>query len=454
MAFLCGLVALCLSMLGADGQGTSVTPVAAFTKGLTSHLHLVQGENLNFDKIITNVNAHIDANGVFQATKQGMYAFHFYSLTRQNTELWIELYKNTELICSAYAHNPSQGGYADAGNSALLYLTPGDTVYVKAHDAYDNTFYGEEDQIYTTFTGVLLDSGFFEHEGFDKTAPHGFSVGLTSNLTIADGGKVAYDKDFNNNAAMAGYNMTSHDFIAPVEGLYIFHLHALSLADKEVYIELFQNKQYVLSAYAYTTNEWGDAANSVILHLNQNDDVTIKARPQYDVQLFGDPTQVYCTFSGALLSMTVPGNNVGGGSLSEVAFSVGLSHNVNISAYSKVPWDRLFINYGNRFDMRTGTFTAEVDGIYVFLFHGLSQTGQEFYVELYHNFQYIDSAYAYDANSYAAGSNAASLKLMAGDQVYVGVQSQTILYGGYDEIYCTFSGYLLAPLAQSQPIVG
>ncbi|XP_060069407.1 uncharacterized protein LOC132549485 [Ylistrum balloti] len=453
MALLC-VVALTLAILGADAQGTSQLPVAAFSRGQTTHLHLVQGETLNYNKIITSVHTDVDNSGVFHAAQTGLYAFHFYSLTRENSELWVELYKNTQLICSAYAHNPSSSGYADAGNSALLNLNSGDTVYVKAHDAYDNSLYGASDEIYTTFTGVLIDSGFFEHEGFNKNAPHGFSVGLSVNQTINDGGKVAYNVDFNNNATLAGYNFTSHDFIAPYEGLYIFHLHALSLADKEVYLELFKNSQYVLSAYAYTTNEWGDAGNSVILHLNQGDDITIKARPQYDVQLFGDVSQIYCTFSGALLSMTVPGNNVVSGGFSEVAFSVGLSHNVNISAYSVVTWDRLFTNYGSGFDMNTGKFTAQVSGIYVFHFHGLSQTGEELYLELYHNFQYIVSAYAYDANSYAAGSNAVTLTLMSGDEVYVGVQSQAVLYGGYDEIYCSFSGYLLAPLAQSQPIVG
>ncbi|XP_033729112.1 uncharacterized protein LOC117318192 [Pecten maximus] len=453
MTFLC-VVALTLAILGADGQGTSQIPVVAFSKGQTSHLHLIQGEILNYNKLITSVDSVVNNAGVFQANKKGLYAFHFYSLTRQNTELWLELYKNTDLICSAYAHNPSSSGYADAGNSALLFLNIGDTVYVKAHDAYDNTLYGASDEIYTTFTGVLLDGGYFEIEDFDKTAPHGFSVGLSQNLTINDGGKVAYDVDFNNNAALAGYNLSSHDFVAPHDGLYIFHLHALSLADKEVYLQLFENSQYVLSAYAYTANEWGDAGNTVILRLSKNDTITVKARPQYDVQLFGDPSQIYCTFSGALLSVTVPGNNVVAGGLSEVAFSVGLSHNVNISAYSKVTWDRLFINYGSRFDMGSGTFTAEVDGIYVFHFHGLSQTGEELYLELYHNFQYVVSAYAYDANSYAAGSNSVTLNLISGDVVYIGVQSQAVLYGGYDEIYCSFSGYLLAPLAQSQPIVG
>jgi len=64
---------------------------------------------------------------------------------------------NGKLVASSYGY--STGTYADSGNSAMLHLTTGDRVYIKAHDDYDNALYGAPDQIYTTFTGVLLDSG-------------------------------------------------------------------------------------------------------------------------------------------------------------------------------------------------------------------------------------------------------------------------------------------------------
>lgn len=46
--------------------------------------------------------------------------------------------------------------YADAGNAAILHLNAGDRVYLKAHDDYDQTLYGADGEIYTTFTGELL----------------------------------------------------------------------------------------------------------------------------------------------------------------------------------------------------------------------------------------------------------------------------------------------------------
>lgn len=53
-----------------------------------------------------------------------------------------------------YAYTYSD--YADAGNAAILHLNVGDKVYLKAHDDYDQTLFGQGDQIYTTFTGELL----------------------------------------------------------------------------------------------------------------------------------------------------------------------------------------------------------------------------------------------------------------------------------------------------------
>lgn len=55
---------------------------------------------------------------------------------------------------SVYAY--TYADYADAGNAAILHLNVGDKVYLKAHDDYDQTLFGQGDQVYTTFTGELL----------------------------------------------------------------------------------------------------------------------------------------------------------------------------------------------------------------------------------------------------------------------------------------------------------
>lgn len=58
------------------------------------------------------------------------------------------------VFISVYAY--TYADYADAGNAAILHLNVGDKVYLKAHDDYDQTLFGQGDQIYTTFTGELL----------------------------------------------------------------------------------------------------------------------------------------------------------------------------------------------------------------------------------------------------------------------------------------------------------
>uniref|UniRef100_K1QV84 C1q domain-containing protein n=1 Tax=Magallana gigas TaxID=29159 RepID=K1QV84_MAGGI len=48
-------------------------------------------------------------------------------------------------LTKVYAY--TYADYADAGNAAILHLNVGDKVYLKAHDDYDQTFFGQGDQI-------------------------------------------------------------------------------------------------------------------------------------------------------------------------------------------------------------------------------------------------------------------------------------------------------------------
>ena len=135
---------------------SSNVPVVAFSQGQTSGLTFTAGDNVPFDKVLANIGASLDSHGVFTCVTPGLYAFHFYSLAKLNQEMWLDLYKNNMSIGAAYGY--TNGSYGDAGNSAIVNLVAGDIVYVKAHDQFNNALYGAADQVYTTFTGVLLDS--------------------------------------------------------------------------------------------------------------------------------------------------------------------------------------------------------------------------------------------------------------------------------------------------------
>ena len=93
-------------------------------------------------------------SGKFITQSAGTYKFQFYALTQNNTNVWLELYKNNDIVASVFAH--SYGDYAATGNGVVLQLKTGDEVYVWTRSNYNTALYGGADQIYTTFTGVYL----------------------------------------------------------------------------------------------------------------------------------------------------------------------------------------------------------------------------------------------------------------------------------------------------------
>ncbi|KAK3083518.1 hypothetical protein FSP39_024580 [Pinctada imbricata] len=381
-----------------------------------------------------------------------------YSLTRSDGELWLELMKNNELVASIYAY--TYADYADAGNAAVLKLQKGDTVYVKAHDDYDNSLYGEASQIYTTLTGELVFPDAKELDSANAVSAVGFTAALSVNASLPNGTQVVYDHVVTNVSPQGGgYDATTGTFTAPIDGAYVFHFYAVAHSSEEFWLELFHNNDFVESSYGYTSGSYADAGNTAVLHLKKGDTVYVKARPGHSVQLYGDSDELYTTFSGALLSPAVVASQAGGGvsnpGQQEIAFSVGLTHNFASSNGDKVLFNRVFSNLGQKYDINTGIFTAPVTGVYVFHYHVLAQYAQEVWVELMHNYHYVNTAYGHTAGSYGVGSNAAVIELTSGDQVYLDIgKHDSFLYGGTDEVYCTFSGYLLAPLPNFHPVVG
>ena len=144
-------------MVAQGPTSSSGLPVVAFSRGQTAHLDLAAGKHLQFNRKILDINAAIDADGIFKCVTAGLYAFHFNALTDSNTTLWLDIYKNNNSVGTAYAH--ANASYADAGNSVILYLNVNDQIMVRTHGNFANSLYGAPDQIYSTFTGILLDSG-------------------------------------------------------------------------------------------------------------------------------------------------------------------------------------------------------------------------------------------------------------------------------------------------------
>nr|ABO26662.1 sialic acid binding lectin [Haliotis discus discus] len=140
----------------------------------------------------------------------------------------------------------------------------------------------------------------------------------------------------------------------------------------------------------------------------------------------------------------------------ETAFSAGLTTHLTLQAGATVIYDKVFTNIGNAYDNNTGVFTCPQTGIYVFQYHGLSMSDDTLWLELYHNYNYVSSAYAHTNSDYASAGNSVILHLFKGDTVMVNAEpdQESNLYGVSDDVYCTFSGYLIAPVFEESVVVG
>ena len=69
-----------------------------------------------------------------------------------------------------------------------------------------------------------------------------------------------------------------------------------------MFLDLYKNDQYINSAYGQAPHTWADAGNSAILDLQAGDRVRVKSRQGETVVLYGLPDEIYCTFSGVLLT--------------------------------------------------------------------------------------------------------------------------------------------------------
>merc|ERR1711894_688087 len=123
---------------------------------------------------------------------------------------------------------------------------------------------------------------------------------------------------------------------------------------------------------------------------------------------------------------------------SEVAFSAGLGKHQYLTAGQRVKYDTIYTNVGGGYDTNTGTFTCPRAGLYVFQFHALSHSNSNMWLEQH----------------YAAGGNSVILRLAKNDQVYVQATDASDLYGQPDEVYGTFSGYLISGIYEEFNVVG
>merc|ERR1712212_165740 len=125
-----------------------------------------------------------------------------------------------------------------------------------------------------------------------------FSAGLSHHEYLTANQKVKYDTIYTN--VGGAYDSSTGIFTCPTPGLYVFQFHALSHSNSNMWLELHHNYNYVSSIWGHVDNDYSAGGNSVILRLAKNDQVYILTADKTD--LYGQPAEVYGTFSGYLIS--------------------------------------------------------------------------------------------------------------------------------------------------------
>ncbi|XP_053403379.1 uncharacterized protein LOC123555672 isoform X2 [Mercenaria mercenaria] len=112
---------------------------------------------IKFNKVITNEgNGYNQYTGVFTCPQAGMYMFTFFIGERSNTDgikqMWADLVVNGNFKLTAIAETKHATEDAQGGNSAVLRLQQGDSVWIESKGAN----HIEGDARSTSFTGLYL----------------------------------------------------------------------------------------------------------------------------------------------------------------------------------------------------------------------------------------------------------------------------------------------------------
>ena len=132
-------------------------------------------------------------------------------------------------------------------------------------------------------------------------------------------------------------------------------------------------------------------------------------------------------------------------STTNVAFTAGLSKSIlHASAYQNIVFDHVHTNIGNGYDSLTGIFTAPFSGTYVFFTSILVYNDREIFCRIVVNGANIADTYGRGTDGRLdQGSQSVIVQLQKGHQVSVQNKVNDDAIFGNQDLYSTFSGFLL-----------
>lgn len=417
----------------------------AFTIAMDKNHNYTQATTLSYPVTTTShMKINSVSNGVFTSIVDGIFTCQVYSMAFHNGKLFLDIMHNDATVASLYGH--MKDSYANSGNVVVLHLAKDDTVQVKTRPNQNVSVYGDE--YYDTFTCSQVGS---ESLTLNQTSIPAFSVVSDRTQKVIGGTTIKYDVkllDVTN-----AFDVKSSIFTTPSAGIYIFHFYGLSMQQEELWHDMFVNEEYICSARSKTNYEWSSSGNTVILHLQSKDNVTIKAHADTDSYLFGNADQIFTSFSGVQIITDYDAQSPD--IYPVVAFSVGLAKNVTSKAYQNITFDKVFINYGNAFNMTSGLFIPPVTGVYLFNYHFRGIYPEKpIYLQFLQNKRIVGGLYSEASGLHSTVGNAVVLNLSGGDVLRFKSIGNNSLYGHPSEIHCIFSGYLLHSVNPAEIIVG
>lgn len=134
-------------------------------------------------------------------------------------------------------------------------------------------------------------------------------------------------------------------------------------------------------------------------------------------------------------------------STSKVAFTAALGSSTGpFQQDTPLKYQRILSNIGSGYNPATGVFTAMVPGLYYFSYTMFNNGQPNSVVSLMMNSQRVVSTWDTVGNdNHGSATNAAVVRLEAGDSVFVKLYATRVLYDD-DYYYNTFSGFLLFTL--------
>ncbi|KAH3771568.1 caprin-2-like isoform X2 [Dreissena polymorpha] len=393
-------------------------------------------DNITIHNAATNIR-----NGIFTCPRDGIYKFSVFGCSAVSGHFALDLYKRNVSLATLYGH--LNGGQVVSGNTVIVQLKVGDTVQVKSKNAATVSLQSSSKE--NTFSGVQLGSqalysGDHTVVAFSATSNHHQNV-MGNNIVqyhtklVADGGVL---------------DLFTGVFTVRSSGYYVLHFASTSMQNEELWLDLFVNEDYVCSIYARADFEWASASNSVVLHLSAWDKAGVFSRAGRVSRLYGSADYIFTSFSGTQIVSDEDLNNPDTEPV--VIFSVGLSMNATVPSGKPVVFNRVFVDLKRAFNLNTGVFVVPVTGVYEFNYHCLARANSFLSLVLVKTNSWVNGFFHLrnTVHPFSAG-NSAVLELTAGETVYVmSDYTYNYLVGATDEVYCTFSGYLLH---SSGPIV-